>query len=96
MGGGGLKLFRNIWGSFEVEFIYFLGCSKVIFDTFFVLNLPKQKLPHGCPKPVGGRGVKDSFGKCSYIGSFFKDDFPLLNLYVYSKYALIWPQFKES
>ena len=45
-------------GSFGVDLMYFLDCSNVVFDFSLFLNLPKQKVPHGCPKWVGGRGEK--------------------------------------
>ena len=53
-GGGGIKLFQKFWGSFEVDLRYFLGFFKVVPNRTFFLNLPEKKLPHGCPKQVGG------------------------------------------
>ena len=32
-GWGELKLFQKFCGSFEVDGMYFFGCSKVVFDT---------------------------------------------------------------
>ena len=37
----------------------------------FFLNLFKQKLPQRCPKRVGGRGVKATFGQCPKVSGFF-------------------------
>ena len=44
----------------------------------FFLSLLKQKFPQGCPKRVGGRGVKATFGQCPKVSSFFSGCLPLV------------------
>ena len=54
----------------------------------FFLSLLKQKLPQGCPKRVGGRGVKATFGQCPKVSSFFSRMSSLMLLYLWKTVAI--------
>ena len=63
--GGGLNLFQR----FGVVLWFFLGYLEVVFSCKFFLNLVEQKLPNGCPKRVGGGGIKTTFGHCPKVSN---------------------------
>ena len=51
-GGKGVNIFQKFFSSLEI----LLGLFEALFGGMFILNMLKQKVPHGCPKPEGGVG----------------------------------------
>ena len=66
-------------GRYELIFMHFLGCFKVVFGCMYFLNVPKHKLPQVSQKRVGGesRPLLENFQNKAV---FFLGLLPLVNL----------------